>query len=289
MKAILFKNSSPDEYSFVFQEDHVPYFYDKLHYHAEIQLTVILKGEGTRFVGSNISSFAPGDVYMLGSNLPHVFRCSNKYYEKNKKLKAQSMSVYFRPDSFGKEFFDLPEAKKIKKLISESSKGIVFSGKIKDKAAQLMLEIKQAQGFGKLCSLLSLFKILAETSNRKLISGVEFHSPLESQNNKRFNDIYYYIINNFQKEIKLEKLAKVANMSTTGLCRFFKQRTRKTIFRFLIELRVEHACKLLEEGQHKVSDIADACGYNNISNFNRQFLLVTGRTPREYITQIEKL
>jgi len=289
MKAILFKNTSPDENSFVFQEDHVPYFYDKLHYHAEIQLTIILEGDGTRFVGSNVSSFAPGDVYMLGPNLPHVFRCSNKYYEKNKKLKAHGMSVYFQPNSFGNDFFDLPEAKKLKRLVADSAKGIIFSAKIKDKVKQLMLEIKQGQGFGKLCSLLNLLRVLSETSDKKLISGVGFHSPMGDQNNKRLNDIYYYLINNFQKEIKLEVLSKVANMSATALCRFFKQRTRKTIFRFLIELRIEHACKLLDEGQYKISDIADACGYNNISNFNRQFLLITGHTPREYVAQIGKL
>ena len=289
MKPILFKNTTPDENSFVFQEDQVPYFYDKLHYHAEIQITVILKGDGTRFVGSNVSSFAPGDVYMLGPNLPHVFRCSNKYYEKNKKLKAHGMSVYFMPNSFGNDFFDLPEVKKIKRLIGESAKGIIFSSKIRDKVTQLMFEIKESQGFGKLCSLLNLLRVLSETSDKKLISGVGFHSPLGDQNNKRLNDIYYYLINHFQKEIKLEELSKVANMSSTALCRFFKQRTRKTIFRFLIELRIEHACKMLDEGLYKISDIADACGYNNISNFNRQFLLITGHTPREYASHIGKL
>lgn len=267
----------------------MPYFYDKLHYHAEIQITVILKGDGTRFVGSNVSSFAPGDVYMLGSNLPHVFRCSSKYYEKNKELEAQGMSVYFQPSSFGADFFDLPETKKLKRMIAESAKGIIFSSKIKDKAAQLMLEIKRRKGFDKLCSLLNLLKVLSESPDKKLISGVGFHTPLGDQNNKRLNDIYYYLISNFQKEIKLEVLSKVANMSSTALCRFFKQRTRKTIFRFLIELRIEHACKLLDEGQYKISDIADACGYNNISNFNRQFLLITGHTPREYVAQIGKL
>ena len=199
------------------------------------------------------------------------------------------MSVYFQPNSFGNEFFELPDAKKIKRLISESAKGIIFSTKIKDKAAQMMLEIKQSQGFSKLCALFNLLRLLSESSDRRLISGVGFHSPLGDQNNKRLNDIYYYLINNFQKEIKLEALSKVANMSETALCRFFKQRTRKTIFRFLIELRIEHACKMLDEGQYKISDIADACGYNNISNFNRQFLLVAGHTPREYVAQIGKL
>ena len=289
MKAILFKNPSSDKNSFFFQEDHVDYFYDKLHYHPEIQISVMLKGTGTRFIGSNISSFAPGDVYMLGPNLPHVFRCGNDYYKKNRKLKAHGMSVYFLPTAFGKHFFDLPEAQKLKQLITQSAKGIIFSGKIKEKATQLMLEIKQQKGFEQLCSLFNLLRVLSETTNKKSISGVGFNSPLGDQNNMRLNNIYHYLINNFHREVKLKDLSNVANMSVTGLCRFFKQRTRKTVFRFLIELRIEHACKLLDGGQHKISDIADVCGYNNISNFNRQFLLVTGHTPKEYITRIEKL
>src|SRR5437868_2892274 len=130
MKAILFKNPSSDKNSFFFQEDYVDYFYDTLHYHPEIQISLVLQGSGTCFIGSNISPFAPGQVYMLGPSLPHVFRCSNDYYKKNRKLKAHSVSVYFLPGAFGEKFFDLPEAKKIKQLIAQSSNGIIFSEKI---------------------------------------------------------------------------------------------------------------------------------------------------------------
>lgn len=289
MKALFFQNPSPDKNSFVLQDDYVHYFYDKLHYHPEIQLTVILNAEGTRFVGSNVSSFSTGDVYMLGPNLPHVFRCGKKYYSKNKKLRAHGMSVYFHPHSFGKEFFDLPEAKRLKKLVADSSKGIIFFGKAKEKAQEIIPQIKEKEGFEKLCLLLELLRMLSETSEKRFISGVSFHSPLGDENNKRLNDVYNYLVNNFHKEIKLDELSEVANMSSTALCRFFKQRTRKTIFQFLVELRIEHACKLLGEQKNKISDVAGKCGYNNISNFNRQFLMVSGITPRKYISRLETL
>jgi AraC-like DNA-binding protein len=222
---------------------------------------------------------------MLGPNLPHVFRCSDKYYKKDKTLRAHGLSVYFLPHSFGKDFFDLPEAKKLKKLIAESSRGLIFSGKTAIRAKEMIRQLKSKQGFEKLCLLLEILRLLSESNERTNISGVGFFSPLGDENNKRLHTVFDFLANNFHKEIKLESLSDIAGMRPTALCRFFKLRTRKTIFRFLIELRIDHACKLLDVGKKKVADVAWECGYRSISNFNRQFLLITGFTPRKYTEQ----
>ena len=287
MKALFFKNPTPDKNSFVMQEEKGHFFYNKLHYHPEIQITLILKGKGTCFVGSSITTFAPNDIFILGPDLPHVFRCNEEYFKKGSKLRVHCLSVYFYTNSFGDGFFDLPETKKINKLLKDSSMGIVFSGKTKTEASEVMIKMKEQQGFEKLSLLFKLIRLLSESTRRKLISVGGYNSPLGDENNKRMTNVYNYLRNNYQNKINLEEIAKVANMSVTSLCRFFKQRTKKTIFRLLSEIRVEHACKMLDERKYKVSDIAYECGYNNISNFNRQFLLVTGLSPRKYITRLE--
>ena len=91
---------------------------------------------------------------------------------------------------------------------------------------------------------------------------------------------------NYNTNIKLEKVAEIANMSATAFCRYFKSRTRLTLSEFIMLLRIGHACSLLTETDMSISEIAFMCGYNNLSNFNRQFRKVKDITPGEYLRQL---
>jgi AraC-like DNA-binding protein len=95
--------------------------------------------------------------------------------------------------------------------------------------------------------------------------------------------VFDYVMLNFPREIRLDTVADVAHMSPTAFCRYFKQRTRKTFSRFLNEVRIGNACKLLLEGDNTVTEVSFNCGYNNISNFNRQFKAISKFTPSEYV------
>ena len=120
MKPILFHNPKAIEESFYVQEDRVPHFYDILHYHPEFQLTVIIEGKGSAFVGDKIGRFNPGDVFLLGPNIPHVFRSENEYYKSNNQLSSHSVSVYFNLECLGESFFSLPESFHIKLLLKKT-------------------------------------------------------------------------------------------------------------------------------------------------------------------------
>ncbi len=88
---------------------------------------------------------------------------------------------------------------------------------------------------------------------------------------------------NFNHVITLQLIAKIANMTTNAFCKYFKQRTNKTYFQLLSEVRIEYACKLLAKRKDiAVSEIALQSGFQNISNFNRKFKLVKKMTPSEY-------
>ena len=92
-----------------------------------------------------------------------------------------------------------------------------------------------------------------------------------------------YTMNNFESEISLDAIAEKANMTKNAFCRYFKQRTNKTYFTFLNELRVENACKLLVSNKDiSVKEVAYKCGYNSLSNFNRKFLAIKETTPLKY-------
>jgi AraC-like DNA-binding protein len=74
-------------------------------------------------------------------------------------------------------------------------------------------------------------------------------------------------------------------MVPNAFCHYFKSRTGRSYFDFLIEVRIEHACKLLREENESVSTISANSGFNNLSNFNRYFKQQTGKSPTAYRQQ----
>jgi len=74
-------------------------------------------------------------------------------------------------------------------------------------------------------------------------------------------------------------------LSPQSFCRYFKMKTRKTYFEFLVEIRIGHACRLLLDNELSASEICYACGYNTISHFNHQFKKVMRKSPIQYRTE----
>jgi AraC-like DNA-binding protein len=72
-------------------------------------------------------------------------------------------------------------------------------------------------------------------------------------------------------------------MTKQAFCKYFKLRTNKTYFQFLGEIRIEHACKLLNRNKNlSIAEIASFSGFNNISTFNRKFRLLKKTSPLQY-------
>ncbi|MBQ9760845.1 MAG: AraC family transcriptional regulator, partial [Clostridia bacterium] len=67
----------------------------------------------------------------------------------------------------------------------------------------------------------------------------------------------------------------------------FKKITGKTPNEFLTEIRIKHACYLIDIYQDNLSlsEIAEKCGYLDYIYFSKRFKLVTGISPREYRNQ----
>jgi len=95
--------------------------------------------------------------------------------------------------------------------------------------------------------------------------------------------VFEYVMTNFHKSVTLDEIASIANMTKNAFCRYFKVRTNKSFFQFLIEVRIERASKLLaNDNELSVIEIAELCGFNNISNFNRKFKEIKHTSPLQY-------
>ena len=269
--------------SFSIRHDVKPDFGNIWHYHPELELHYIIKGEGVRFIGDNINNFEPGEMVLLGENLPHTWRCKDEYFQNNPSLKTEAMVMHFLPDCLGKHLMNLPEAYLLPKLFEKAKGGMIISGTTKEKLVSLMQSAIEATNLDRIIILLSMLKTLAETDEYQTIvtSKNTFYQSNESET-LRINKICNYTLSNYKKDITLEEVASLSNLSITSFCRYFKLMTKKTFYDFLIEIRVSHACRFLIENKLPTEVICFDCGFNNVSNFYRHFKKVTGMTPLDY-------
>lgn len=279
MKPHLLKIPKEAEHSFSVRYDIVSFFYNKWHYHPEMELVYIIEASGRQFIGDSIHHFKNNDLILLGSNLPHLWRCDEKFLVKNSKLKVEAIIVHFSPECFGPEFFKLPENKTLLRLFHRAQMGVRIKNQSRVIVSDLMRKLVTAKNSERIILLLQILQTIAHSRQTKTICSEGLSFQYSVSESERLNSIYQYILNNFTKQITLEEIAKIAHLSPNGFCRYFKSRIKKTFSKFLMEVRIGHSCKLLAESDKPVAEICYESGFNNFSNFNRHFKLIAGRTP----------
>lgn len=289
MKPQLLKVPKGLQKSFSIRRDVVLYFYNRWHYHPELELIHIEQGSGTQFVGDNIRSFQSGDLLLIGPNLPHYWRCDEKYFQRESKLYAQATVVHFSEDIFGKTFLGLPENKAIHDLLLKARLGLKILGEGTDKVKSLLHQLLNQTNGNPIISLLQILETLAQCSEINMLSNTQYQNEYDQYDTDRINHIYQYSISNFQKKISIEEISEVANISPHSFCRYFKSRSRKTYSQFLLELRIGHACKLLSETRIPVAQVCFESGFNNFANFNKYFKIHTGKNPMQYQKEFRKI
>jgi AraC-like DNA-binding protein len=276
VKVLPFQIPKPKYDALIFQEDEGQVFYDKFHQHNEIQVSLIEEGEGTLIVGDTINHYKKNDILVIGSNLPHVFKSEMKEHSNSKMI-----SLFFTKDAFGSNFFMLEEMRELNKFFKKVDNGFKVSPSSEPLRIRFM-SLKNDTKFERFISLLSILKSLSKMRSNPLSSFI-YEKKLNDVEGKRMRDVMEYSMANYSKTITLDDISHVAAMTKNAFCKYFKKRTNKTYFKFLNEIRVEYACKLLVSNEDfSIAEIADKSGFNNISNFNRQFKSVKEVIPSEY-------
>ncbi|ERJ57439.1 AraC family transcriptional regulator [Sphingobacterium paucimobilis] len=279
MKAKFHQVPKTSDHTFKIRHDVLPHFGTIWHYHPEIELHYLIKGEGIRFIGENIANFEKDELILLGSNIPHTWKCKPKsdgeYY-------VEALVLHFHPESLGHNFLNLPETLKVQKLLALARQGMIVQGDSKKKVIKLMEKMKESQGINKIVYLLKIFDLLSNNTDYEIISPNYAAESSDSFDSDRVNKIFNYTFNNFEKNISLETMAELSNLSVTSFCRFFKNLTQKSYYDFLTEIRINHACRLLINSPMKIGAIAEESGFENTSNFYRHFRRFKNTTPSTF-------
>jgi AraC-like DNA-binding protein len=191
------------------------------------------------------------------------------------------LSLFFTKNSFGPNFFLLPELSEIKPFFKRCKHGFRVTSKQKQ-IRELFLRIEHESKLNQLIGLFEILKLTSSCSYSSLSSFI-YNKAYSNNEGERMRNVFEYTMNNYQQHISLDSVSEVANMTKNAFCKYFKKRTNKTYIQFLNELRVEHATKLLQNNTDlSVAEIAEKSGFNNISNFNRQFKLKKNKSPKTY-------
>ncbi len=274
MKVLPFKIAKPLNQNLIVQVDESKMFYNQLHQHQELQLSLIVKGQGKLIVGDSVHQFMEGDFFSIGPDCPHLFQ-SEKI-----EGQVQMISLFFTRDSFGKDFFDLADIEEIHSFFDIAKPGFQLISE-REKVKSILLQLPVQDKLTRFLQLLGLLKMLCK-AKRKVLTDFVYPKKIGNREGERMQVIYDFVINNFQHVITLETVSELAFMTPNAFCRFFKTRTNKTFFQFLIELRLEHSCQLLEDTDLPICEVAEQSGFNSISNYNRKFRALKGVSPTQF-------
>lgn len=259
----------------------LPYFYEPVHFHDECQLTYIIEGEGILFLGDKLDRFKKGDLYLIGPRLPHVFRNDPSYFKEDSNLRAKAITIFFLKDALMAMFDKIPEAYNIERLLENSNLGVRLTNENAHRVLPNMKNLLKLNGIQKVFELLIAISRISIDKNVEIIST---GAPLilEEEDSIKLNKVFDFISKKFNERISLKEVSSLVCMTPTSFCRYFKRRTQKTFSQYLIEVRISNACKYLVESQYNVAETCYSSGYNNISNFHRHFISITGMTPNKY-------
>ncbi|NKI27014.1 AraC family transcriptional regulator [Arenibacter sp. 6A1] len=275
------KTLTPKE-TFIYKDITGPYFNPKWHFHPEFQISFIVNGYGTRFIGDHVQNFTEGDLVLTGPNLPHLWRSDEAFFDKDSELNTRGLVIYFDHELLNESLLSKEEFYKINKLVENSYRGMEFYGETKKKVNKSLLKIANETGFKRIIKLFKIINLLANSEEFHLLSSPGYTNLFKGDDAEKMHLVYDYVMTHFKSQISLEEISELLNMTTTSFCRYFKPRANKTFTRFVNDIRIGHARKLLLEDNFNVSQICYECGFNTLSNFNRQFKAITNMSPLEY-------
>ncbi|AUP79229.1 AraC family transcriptional regulator [Flavivirga eckloniae] len=259
----------------------VKYFPNPLHYHKEFELAYIIEGYGTRYVGSSIKSYKKGDLVLVGEELAHVWVSDDVFYEDND-LITKAIVVKFCADFAGKDFLRLPEAHGISSILQEASGGLRITGKTNKEIARLLTGMLEQSPIEQILSLMQVLNLMSISDSKKVLCNFDLHRSAEEKDKDRMNRVIKHTMLHFRRNISLEEIADVANLSRSAFCRYFKNTAKKNYLEFLYEIRVRYASKLLLESDLGMTQICYDSGFNNPSAFSQVFKRIRKVSPNEY-------
>ena len=244
----------------------------------------VAQGRGERLIGDRLCEIQPGEVVLLGANLPHVWR-----YDKCDVGSIEATVVHFDASVLGSDWLSRPELRDVRLLLSRASQGIQATGVLREQLAQRIAQLAASTGLKRIIGLLELLHQMSESRQTQTICGTAFQPVAAQLDVERLRRACDYITEHAHEDLSRDTVADVVHMSGSGFSRFFKSHTGMTFQEFLSDVRISRACELLGSTSRSVTEIALQCGFNEMTTFNRTFRKFRDTTPTSYRSMVARL
>lgn len=267
--------------SFVIDRYTSPYFETPWHFHEEYELVYCEKGFGSRFIGNSFSAYQEGEMYFIGKNVPHLFKADASFYDQPASGKPSSIVLQFLEDFLGPAFFNCREMIEMKQVLNLSKNGLLVTGKTRERIRSVLIQMLDADKTERLKCLIDIFGLLSVTNDLRPVSIISIRG-ININDSIKMHKVLEYALSNYKDDISIKEAARETFLSESAFCRYFKSRTQKSFLSFVIEMRLNEACRLLQETELSILEICYESGFKNLSNFNRLFRKKFARSPFEY-------
>ena len=247
-------------------------------FHEETELVLIIDGHGRRLVGDSSESYAPGDLALIGAEVPHTY-VSSPGVEHN-----AAVIVQFVPHFLGADLWRCPEFSGIAGLLRGARRGLAFDGTPRSVERRLV-RLGALPPARRTLALLGLLQTLADDGTGRPLVGAGYTPDLGETTRHRIDTVCSFLQAVYHRPVTLGEAAGLLNMSDAAFSRFFHRTMGRTFTEYLNEVRIDAACRLLVETELPVTVVAARSGYRNLSHFNRRFLRRKGTQPRRYRRQ----
>lgn len=264
--------------SFALLDKRAAVFDGHYHFHPEYEVTLIESSAGHRVVGDSIEPFVPGDLVLLGPNLPH------QYVSDPAKTgsKAIAKVIQFKRDFAGAAFLDMPEARKIVSLLERSEGGLRFGASTVAAAHMIIGRLFAGSGFDQVIHLLELLHTLSTDREAEPIASAGYTPRISSRESVLVDRALQYLNHHFSESVTFVDLCRHLKLAPATCNRLFRKSLGRSFKSMLNEIRISYACRLLIETDQQVVEVAYASGFPNLSNFNRRFKQLKSVAPRTY-------
>ncbi|WP_299535386.1 AraC family transcriptional regulator [uncultured Herbaspirillum sp.] len=256
-----------------------PHTVAKWHFHPEYEVHIITASSGKFFVGDFIGDFVPGNLVLTGPNLPHNW-VSN--LGAGQQVAARDLVLQFSRSFADRMLGAIPELSPLQDLLEGAARGLQFPDALGRSIIPLMRDLAQANGARRVVLMMSVLEQLASCRERRPLAGPGYDLDAQRHMSSTINQVLSCIRQNLGGNLRESDVAELAGMSVSSFTRFFKRHTGCTFIQYQNGLRLNEACELLMCTALSVTEVCYRVGFNNLSNFNRQFLAHKGMPPSRF-------
>ena len=247
-------------------------------YHPEFEIHMVTESTGKMFVGDHIGPFGPGNLLLVGPNLPHHWVSD---ISPGQAIRGRDVVLQFNSKFVEEARKAFPEFGKVSTLLEDCRRGIEFCGDDARECGELLLRIGASDGLARVALFVLILERMLGATDKRCLASETYRPELTAGGDARIGAVIEYIFKNIH-DVRMSAAAGIVEMNELTFSRHFKKMTGNNFVDCVRKIRIARACTLLERDSLAITEICFECGFQNISNFNRNFRQEKGMTPREY-------